>query len=234
MSWVCVCVFINNERERDWMRIDWRVIEMITNWNWQMSEWLKIVFKNTNPFSFLFFFFVCSSPPHPYILIPHKTFNISLMLSTPVIMRVIVMMVIVVSGDDTQALRHTISSLCTSNTVGQFASCCKSYDNGASITLEDSTARSCFIYSLASTTGSVLTSLFVICFIFVLFLFDDCRCFSSFFIFRSFQSKDLRAIKKDTFSGLTSLQYLFSLLTFCSFFLFSLSDVLIATASQLL
>ena len=78
---------------------------------------------------------------------------------------VIVLMMIVVEGDDTQALRDTISSLCSLNSVGQFASCCVSYDNGASLTLEDSTARYCFISDLASTTGSVLTSLFVICFI---------------------------------------------------------------------
>ena len=99
-------------------------------------------------------------------------------------MGVIVLMMIVVSGDDTQALRDTISSLCSLNKVGQFASCCGSYDNGASITLASSPARNCFISSLASTTGSVLTSLFVICFIFVLFLlFDDCHCFFFFFSF---------------------------------------------------
>ena len=74
-------------------------------------------------------------------------------------------MMVVVSGDDTQALRDTISSLCSLNSVGKFASCCVSYDNGASLTLASSTARSCFIYGLGSTTGSVLTSLFVICFI---------------------------------------------------------------------
>ena len=97
------------------------------------------------------------------------------------------LMMIVVSGDDTQALRDTISSLCSLNKVGQFASCCGSYDNGASITLEDSPVSSCFIYDLKSTTGSVLTSLFVICFIFVLFLlFDDCHCFSFFFHFQEF------------------------------------------------
>ena len=75
------------------------------------------------------------------------------------------LMMIVVEGDDTQALRDTISSLCSLNSVGKFASCCVSYDNGASLTLESSTARSCFIAGLGSTTGSVLTSLFVICFI---------------------------------------------------------------------
>ena len=83
------------------------------------------------------------------------------------------LMMIVVSGDDTQALRDTISSLCSLNKVGQFASCCGSYNNGASITLASSTVRNCFIYSLESTTGSVLTYLFVICFIFVLFLLFD-------------------------------------------------------------
>ena len=72
------------------------------------------------------------------------------------------LMMIVVSGDDTQAFRDTISSLCSLNSVGRFASCCVSYDNGASLTLEDSEARACFIYDLTSTTGSVLTSLFVI------------------------------------------------------------------------
>ena len=75
------------------------------------------------------------------------------------------LMMIVAEGDDTQALRNTISSLCSLNSVGEFASCCASYDNGASLTLEDSTVRSCFIASLGSTTESVLTSLFVICFI---------------------------------------------------------------------
>ena len=80
------------------------------------------------------------------------------------------LMMIVVSGDDTQALRDTISSLCSLNKVGQFASCCGSYDNGASITLENSPARYCFISYLGSTIGSVVTELFVICFIFVLFL----------------------------------------------------------------
>ena len=87
-----------------------------------------------------------------------------------VLFLVIVLMMIVVEGDDTQALRHTISSLCSLNSVGQFASCCLSYDNGASLTLASSTARTCFIDNLASTAGSVLTFLFVICFISVIFL----------------------------------------------------------------
>ena len=123
-------------------------------------------FSSRSFFSFSFFVPHLHTPTSTYILLPHRTFYISLMLSTPVIMGVIVLMMTVVSGDDTQALRDTISSLCSLNKVGQFASCCGSYDNGASITLEDSPARSCFIYYLESTTGSVLTSLFVFCFFF--------------------------------------------------------------------
>ena len=123
------------------------------------------------------------------------------------------LMMIFVEGDDTQALRDTISSLCSLNSVGQFASCCVSYDNGASLTLESSPARSCFVSGLGSTTGSVLTSLFVICFIFVLFLlFDDYHSFSSFSNSGGFLSKGLCVLGKDVFSSLTNLQSLFSLL----------------------
>ena len=79
------------------------------------------------------------------------------------------LMMIVVCGDDTQALRDTVSSLCSLNKVGEFASCCGIYDNGASITLEDTPARSCFIASLESTTGSVFDAsvcdLFHFCFV---------------------------------------------------------------------
>ena len=186
----------------------------------------------------LFFFFVphLHTPTSPYILLPHRTFYISLMLSTPVIIGVIVLMMIVVSGDDTQALRDTISSLCSLNKVGQFASCCGSYENGASITLENSPARNCFISGLGSTTGSVLTQLFVICFIFVLFLlFDDCHCFSSFFIFRSFRSRGLSVLGKDVFSSLTNLNSLFSLLLTLSsihFFLHSFPSFLSFSIQQ--
>ena len=190
------------------------------------------MFQNNQKSSFhlfhLFFFFLfstlvlTSTPPH---LLPHRTFYISLMMSILMIMGVIVLMMIVVSGDDTQALRDTISSLCSLNSDGQFASCCRSYDNGASLTLASSTARACFISSLTSTPGSVLTSLFVICFIFVLFLlFDDCHSFSSFFIFRGFQYRGLGVLGKDVFSSLTNLRSLFPLLLILSsihFFLHS-------------
>ena len=123
-------------------------------------------------FFFFFSFFLLSFSPFfsfsPCFLSPHppSTQNLlylTLMMSILVIMGVIVLMMIVVEGDDTQALRDTISSLCSLNSVGKFASCCVSYDNGASLTLASSTARNCFISGLGSTRGSVLTSLFVIC-----------------------------------------------------------------------
>ena len=177
------------------------------------------LFQKPQILFFLLFSFFSLFVPHlhtltsPYILLPHRTFYISLLLSILMIMGVIVLiMIIVVSGDDTQALRDTISSLCSLNKVGQFASCCGSYDNGASITFAYSTARNCFISSLTSSAGPVLTGLFVICFIFVLFLlFDDCHCFSSFFIFRNFQYRELSVLGKDVFSNLTNLQSLFPL-----------------------
>ena len=174
------------------------------------------MFQNNQKSSFHLFpfpFSLCSSPPHPHILLPHRTFYISLMMPILMIMGVIVLMMIVVEGDDTQAFRDTISSLCSLNSVGQFASCCVSYDNGASLTLASSPARECFFYDSKLTTGSVLTSLFVICFIFVLFLlFDDCHSFSSFSIFRSFHSRELHVLGKDVFSSLTNLESLFPLL----------------------
>ena len=88
------------------------------------------------------------------------------------IVEVILLVVTAILGDaiqdDTQALRNTIASLCALNSVGSLASCCASYDNGASVTLEKSDARECLIYSLRSEigpdVGSVLTGLFVSCF----------------------------------------------------------------------
>ena len=78
----------------------------------------------------------------------------------PVIMIMLMLGVVVsVLGDDTQALRDTLSSLCSLNQEGQFGSCCRSYDI-SSVTLAPSPARNCFISSLSSTSGSV-TYLFV-------------------------------------------------------------------------
>ena len=196
----------------------------------------QILFFFQKLFSFSFFVPHLHTPTSTYILPPHRTFYISLMLSILMIMGVIVLMMIVVSGDDTQALRDTISSLCSLNKVGQFASCCGSYYNGAYITLEYSPARDCFISGLASTTGSVLIDLFVICFIFVLFLlFDDCHCFSSFFFFRSFYKRELSVLGKDVFSSLTNLESLFSLLLTLSsihFFLHSFPSFLFFLLQQ--
>ena len=60
-------------------------------------------------------------------------------------------------GDDTQALQSTLASLCSLNKNGVFGSCCKSYQNGCSVSLASSPARNCFIADLGSTTGSILT-----------------------------------------------------------------------------
>ena len=80
---VCVFVFSSTMRERErereiYIQIDWRVIEKINNWNWEMSEWFQIVFKTTNSlFPSFSFFFLCSSPPHPSIhLHPSTTQNL--------------------------------------------------------------------------------------------------------------------------------------------------------------
>ena len=78
----------------------------------------------------------------------------------PVIMIVLMLaVVVIVLGDDTQALQDALSSLCSLNKKGQFGSCCANYDI-SSVTLDDSAARNCFIYSLSSTSGSI-TRLFV-------------------------------------------------------------------------
>ena len=78
----------------------------------------------------------------------------------PVIM-IVVMLAVVVSvlGDDTQALRDTLSSLCSLNKEGQFGSCCESNDI-SSVTLASSETWNCFISSLGYKRGSI-TILFV-------------------------------------------------------------------------
>ena len=90
----------------------------------------------------------------------HKYLPFITSSKVPVIMIVLMLAVVVsVLGDDTQALRDTLSSLCSLNKEGQFGSCCASYDI-SSVTLDYSAARNCFIYSLSSTSGSI-TVLFV-------------------------------------------------------------------------
>ena len=127
-----------------------------------MNDWIcqnnkhKLSFQNCTFYSFLFFlFFSLSFTPF------HPAPSLSLMIHIPMIVGVIVlMMVIVVSADDTQALRDTLSNLCSLNKAGEFHSCCLSYDIN-SLSLASSPARECFIYNLTSSSGSVLTSLFV-------------------------------------------------------------------------
>ena len=91
----------------------------------------------------------------------HKYLPFITSTKVPVIMIVLMLAAVVsVLGDDTQALRDTLSSLCSLNKEGEFGSCCGSYDI-SSVTLDSSPARNCFISSLYSTSGSILTSLFV-------------------------------------------------------------------------
>ena len=90
----------------------------------------------------------------------HKYLPFITSTKVPVIMIVLMLGVVVsVLGDDTQALRDTLSSLCSLNKEGQFGSCCASYDI-SSVTLAYSSVRNCFVSSLSSTSGSV-TYLFV-------------------------------------------------------------------------
>ena len=67
-----------------------------------------------------------------------------------------------VSGDDTAALQNTLSSLCSVNSIGSFASCCKSR-NISSVDIANYKTWDCFIYELGSTLDNsrVITKLFV-------------------------------------------------------------------------
>ena len=76
------------------------------------------------------------------------------------LMLVMLVVLMCVLGDDTQAFQDTLSSLCSLNKEGKFGSCCVSYDIN-SVTLAYSAARNCFISSLSFTRGSILNSLFV-------------------------------------------------------------------------
>ena len=86
------------------------------------------------------------------------TGNVCFFSFTKVSLIMMVLMVAVVSvlGDDTQALQDTLSSLCSLNKEGQFGSCCEKYDI-SSVTLASSEARACFVTSLTSATRSVIT-----------------------------------------------------------------------------
>ena len=70
---------------------------------------------------------------------------------------------VVVLGDDTQAFRNTLTSLCSLNREGVFSSCCGSYSI-ESVGLDSSAARNCFITNLISSGGSI-TTLFAFSFV---------------------------------------------------------------------
>ena len=66
-----------------------------------------------------------------------------------------------VLGDDTQAFKNLLTRLCSLNSVGEFASCCASYNIDASVTLASSAARNCFISSI-KVKNNILSALFEI------------------------------------------------------------------------
>ena len=106
---------------------------------------------------------IASSVGHKYL--PFITSS-----KVPVIMIVLMLAVAVnVLGDDTQALRDTLSSLCSLNKEGWFGSCCVNYDI-SSVTL--ASVPGCFISSLSSTSGSI-TFLFVSHFYFRVVYFQE-------------------------------------------------------------
>jgi len=88
----------------------------------------------------------------------------------------------VVMGDDTEALRHTISSLCSFGGWGDFSACCRSY-SANSIVLNDRNTWSCFIKNLTVTEDFALTHL-------------------------DFSLKDVPVLPNNVFSGLTNLEVL--------------------------
>ena len=79
---------------------------------------------------------------------------------TALTMMILAAVLVNVLGDDTQAFRDTLSSLCSLNKQGKFGSCCGSF-NINSVTLSSSPARNCFVSYLGSSSGSVVTILFV-------------------------------------------------------------------------
>ena len=124
----------------------------------------------------------------------HFSFNSNIKAS--VIMMVLLVAVLCVLGDDTQALRDTLSSLCSLNQNGAFGSCCESHDIN-SVTLDSSETWNCFLSSLSSTSNSI-TYLFVIHMI----IYD-------LHISRSFGNKGLSTLENGVFSSLTNLKSLF-------------------------
>ena len=73
---------------------------------------------------------------------------------------VFIMTSFVVCGDDTNAIRDTLSSLCSLNNVGQFGSCCKEHPAG-SILISKRDSWSCYANDMRTNDGGDLISLFV-------------------------------------------------------------------------
>ena len=74
---------------------------------------------------------------------------------------VFIMTSFVVCGDDTNAIRDTLSSLCSLNSVGQFGSCCKEYPTG-SISFSKRDSWSCYANEMRTNDGGDLIFLFVL------------------------------------------------------------------------
>ena len=62
------------------------------------------------------------------------------------------------AADDTKALRDTLGSLCSYNTIGSFASCCKENENGAKFEFVSS---SCFADFLSWSHSKDVNAMFV-------------------------------------------------------------------------
>ena len=113
---------------------------------------------------------------------------------------VFIMTSFVVCGDDTNAIRDTLSSLCSLNSVGQFGSCCQEHPTG-SILFSRRDSWSCYANEMRTNNGGDLIFLFVL---------------SSFlqntfltFLHRDLSSKNLTDFGEYTFSSLTNLASLF-------------------------
>ena len=82
-------------------------------------------------------------------------------------------------GNDTQALRNTLSSLCKINTENEFGSCCKTH-NTTFVDIKDKKTWDCFLRDIGSDANLNVTSLFVF-FLFFSFLFFLLFIFTFFF-----------------------------------------------------
>ena len=74
---------------------------------------------------------------------------------------VFIMTSFVVCGDDTNAIRDTLSSLCSLNSVGQFGSCCQEHPTG-SILFSRRDSWSCYANDMRTNNGGDLIFLFVL------------------------------------------------------------------------